>query len=93
MPSGNIPSEKAFLGIAPSRKVLRRGSNPTAATKIKRTWLGGVATALTQPPLDKAVWTTQAGAVAPLTDAIAEAGAVSRGRCPRDHGLPRRSLH
>ena len=32
MPSSEIPSEKAFRGIAPSRKVLRRGSNPTPAT-------------------------------------------------------------
>ena len=32
MPSSKIPSEKAFLGIAPSRKALRRGSNPTPAT-------------------------------------------------------------
>jgi hypothetical protein len=32
MLSSEIPSEKAFRGIASGRKALRKGSNPTPAT-------------------------------------------------------------
>jgi hypothetical protein len=88
VPSSKIPSEKAFLGIAPSRKVLRRGSNPTAApTNSKRTWLGDIAMALLNSPLGKAVWTTQAKAVAAPTEGALTAGLSVAADARRFHAL------
>jgi hypothetical protein len=69
------------------------GHPTAAATKIKHL-AGRYSHGLTQLPARRPsrVWTTQACAVPPLIEGAVTAGAVSRGRCSRNHGSRRQIL-